>query len=88
MGEIDLTKIRHIVFRTELYGRMTVGQLMTKTPATLGMNDPMEEVMRKFDATKADFLPVVDINNILVGFISRSRMYSMYRKFVADFSAE
>ena len=44
--------------------------------------------MRKFDATKADFLPVVDINNILVGFISRSRMYSMYRKFVADFSAE
>lgn len=40
------------------------------------------------DATKADFLPVVDINNILVGFISRSRMYSMYRKFVADFSAE
>lgn len=88
LGEIDITKIRHVVFRTELYNRMTVGQLMTKTPATLGMNDPMEEVMRKFDATKADFLPVVDINNILVGFISRSRMYSMYRKFVADFSAE
>lgn len=88
LGEIDITKIRHIVFRTELYNRMTVGQLMTKAPATLGMNDPMEEVMKKFDSTNANYLPVVDINNILVGYISRTRMYSMYRKLVADFSAE
>ena len=61
---------------------------MTKAPATLGMNDPMEEVMKKFDTTNANYLPVVDINKILVGYISRARMYSMYRKLVADFSAE
>lgn len=88
LGEVDITKIRHIVFRTELYHRFTVSQIMTEIPATLGVNDPMEEVMRKFDKTNANYLPVVDINDRLLGFISRTRMYAMYRKMVSDLSAE
>lgn len=88
LGEIDLTKIRHIVFRTELYGRMTVSQLMTAVPSTLSESDPMEDVMRKFETTNAEYLPVVDINGRLTGYVSRTRMYSAYRKLVADFSTE
>jgi CIC family chloride channel protein len=88
LGEIDITKIRHIVFRTELYNRFTVGQLTTNVPATLGVNDPMEEVMKKFDSTNANFLPVTDVNRHLIGYISRTHMYSMYRKMVADYSTE
>ncbi len=53
LGEIDVTKIRHIVFRTELYGHFCVSQLMTEPPAVLGDNDPMDEVMKKFDSTDA-----------------------------------
>ncbi|MCI6549696.1 MAG: chloride channel protein [Prevotella sp.] len=87
-GEIDITKIRHIVFRTELYHRFKVSQIMTEIPATLGINDPMEEVMKKFDRTDANYLPVVDINEHLVGFISRTKMYTTYRRMVADLSAE
>ena len=52
------------------------------------MNDPMEEAMRKFEETNADFLPVVDVKNRLVGYIPRTRIYSMYRNMVADMSAE
>ena len=48
----------------------------------------MEEVMEKFDKTNADYLPVVDVNGQLTGFVERTRLYSMYRKTVADFSAE
>ena len=48
----------------------------------------MEKVMKKFDKTNAEALPVVDINNHLVGYISRLRLYSVYRKMVADYSAE
>ena len=88
VGEIDVTKIRHIMFRTELYQKFSVAQIMTQSPATLRRNDPMEEVMGKFDKTDAAFLPVLDENNKLLGFISRTRMYAMYRQMVADFSTE
>ena len=88
LGEIDVTKIRHIMFRTELYQRFTVGQIMTPVAAHVGVNDPMEEVMRKFESKNSNYMPVVDVNNRLIGYISRTRAYSLYRKMVADFSAE
>lgn len=88
LGEIDITKIRHIMFRTELYNRFTVKQMMTHVAAKLLLNDPMESVMRAFEKENASYLPVVDMNNHLIGFISRTRVFSMYRKMVSDLSDE
>lgn len=88
LGEIDITKIRHIMFRAELYNKLTVRQLMTPVAAQLGINDPMEEVMRKFELKNTNYLPVVDVTGRLTGYISRTRLFSMYRKMVADFSNE
>lgn len=88
LGEIDVTKIRHIVFRTELYGHFRVSQLMTEPPAVLGDNDPMDEVMKKFDSTDASMLPVVDSLGNLKGYVERAHIYSQYRQMVADMSAE
>lgn len=88
LGIIDINKIRHVMFRTELYHRFTVQQILIPPKATLGIKDSMEEVMEKFDKTNADYLPVVDVDGELTGFIERTRLYSMYRKTVADFSAE
>lgn len=88
LGIIDINKIRHVMFRTELYHRFTVQQILIPPKATLGIKDSMEEVMEKFDKTNADYLPVVDVNGQLTGLVERTRLYSMYRKTVADFSAE
>ena len=88
LGEIDITKIRHIMFRTELYNRFRVRQIMTPVAAKLLLNDPMESVMRAFEKENANYLPVVDMNNHLIGFISRTRVFSMYRKIVSDLSDE
>ena len=88
LGEVDLTKIRNVMFRTELYNHFTVEQLMTPPAGTLGVDDPMEDVMRKFDETNASVLPVTDTQSHLIGYISRTRMYTVYRKMVADMSAE
>ena len=88
LGEIDINNLRHIIFRTELYHRFHVNQLMSPPAAMLGVNDPMEDVMKTFERTGAQYLPVVTIEGELVGYISRTRLYSMYRQFVADFSAE
>lgn len=88
LGEIDMTKLRHIIFRTELYHHFKARQLMCQPESTLSVNDPMEEVMKRFDRTDATMLPVLDNDNHLIGYISRTHMYAMYRKMVADLSEE
>ena len=88
LGEVDITKIRHIMFRTELYTKFHVQQIMTPVPAKLSINDRMEDVMRKFEIKNTNYLPVVDTDNHLTGYISRTRAFSMYRKMVEDFSNE
>lgn len=88
LGEVDITKIRHIMFRSELYTKFCVMQIMTPVPAKVGINDRMEEVMKKFEIKNTNYLPVVDVNNRLMGYISRSRVFSLYRKMVEDLSAE
>lgn len=88
LGEVDITKIRHIMFRSELYTKFCVMQIMTPVPAKVGINDRMVEVMKKFEIKNTNYLPVVDINNRLMGYISRSRVFSLYRKMVEDLSAE
>lgn len=88
LGEIDITKLRHIVFRTELYHHFKVKQLMSQPEATLSVNDTMEIVMKKFDQTDSAMLPVLDNENHLLGYISRTHMYTMYRKMAADLSED
>ena len=88
LGVIDITKIRHIIFRTELYNRFSVKQLMLQPSAVLNAHDSMDEVMRKFEQTDAAQLPVVDVSGELQGYISRTKIYEMYRHIVADISAE
>ena len=88
LGEINIVKIRHVVFRTELYHHFRASQLMSKPDATLSDSTPMTEVMRTFERTQADWFPVLDDNNHLKGYISRKRMYNMYRKIVHDLSQD
>lgn len=88
IGEIDMMKLRHILFRTELYHRFSVRQLMLEPPALLGVNDPMEDVMKAFDSTNAQQLPVVTTDKELIGYVSRAHVYSLYRKIVADLSTD
>ena len=88
LGEINIMKIRSVVFRTELYHHFTAQQLMQEPLATLKDNLPMVQVMRVFDATRADWLPVLDNEGHLRGYVSRQRLYTQYRKMVADMSED
>ena len=88
LGEIDIVKIRRIVFRTELYHHFTARQLMHDPPSTLHDTMPMAEVMALFDDTRAEWLPVLDDEGHLKGYIARERMLTQYRKMVADMSED
>ena len=88
LGEINLLKIRHVMFRTELYHHFKASQLMAEPAAVLNDGTPMTEVMKTFERTQADWLPVLDGEYHLKGYISRKRMYDMYRKMVHDMSQD
>jgi len=88
LGEIEIMKIRNVMFRIELYHHFRASQLMIEPKATLVDTTPMAEVMRTFDQTHADWLPVVDSEHHLKGYVSRQRIYTMYRKMVADMSED
>jgi len=88
LGEININKIRHVVFRTELYHHFKASQLMTDPAAVLTDGTSMTEVMHAFERTQADWLPVLDAERHLKGYVSRKRMYGMYRKMVHDLSQE
>ena len=88
LGEVDIAKIRNVLFRIELYHHFKASQLMIAPKARLSDATPMADVMRAFDRTGANWLPVFDVENHLKGYISRQRIYTMYRKMVADMSED
>lgn len=88
LGVIDISKIRNVLFRQELYGQFTAAQLMEEPPARLSIDDPMTVVMDTMESTHADTLPVVNNLGEFVGFVSRTKLYAMYRQVMVDYSEE
>lgn len=78
LGIIILDNIRDIMFKNEMYSKVTAMELMTVPPATISSTQTMETVMKKFDETGAWNLPVVD-NGQYIGFISKSSVFTSYR---------
>lgn len=88
VGIIYLDDIRHIMFRQELYHRYSVASLMREVPERLGIEEPMEVVMRKFEKTRAWNLPVEDITGEYIGFISKSAIFTAYRNTLLEFTSD
>ena len=87
LGVLLLDDIRHVMFDRDMYDRVTVGELMRQAPAFIDYNEPMQKVMDKFKSTGAWNLPVMN-NGLYVGFISKSKLFSAYRRMLVQFSDE
>lgn len=87
VGILYLDDIRHIMFRQELYHRYSVASLMREVQERLSIEEPMEAVMRKFEETGAWNLPVEDVNGGYIGFISKSAIFTAYRKTLLEFTS-
>lgn len=87
-GVINVNKIRQIIFRSELYRMYRAEQLMIKPKVLLRTDDSMQIVMDKFVGCDAGTLPVVDVDNRFVGFVSRTALLALYRQVMKDFSEE
>jgi len=81
MGIVDLQDIRQVMFDQEQYLSLRVIDLMTLPLAEVQWEDRMDDVMAKFETCGAWNLPVVE-DGRYVGFVSRSRLFTAYRKWL------
>ncbi len=77
-GIILLDDIREVMFNPSMYETTRVTDLMHPPPGYVDINDPMDTVMAKFTDTGAWNLPVVD-GQKYVGFLSKARIFNLYR---------
>jgi CIC family chloride channel protein len=87
VGIVMLDNIRHIIFNVDMYSTTFVRDVMILPPAYVSPDEPMEEVMKKFEENEVWNLPVID-NGKYIGFISKSKLFSVYRKWLVDISEE
>ncbi len=82
-GVIFLDDVREIMFDSSLYDETTIASLTTMPDEVIFFDDDMHTVMDKFQRSDAWNLPVVDMGRY-VGFVSKSKMLSVYRKLLVD----
>ncbi|MDP4173367.1 MAG: chloride channel protein [Bacteroidota bacterium] len=87
LGVIKLETIREMLFELENYKDLFAIELMDKSPAVIEYNEEMNRVMKTFDETGAWNLPVVKEGKY-IGFISKSSIFTKYRKELLDSCAE
>lgn len=86
-GIIFMNDIRNIIFKPELYKTVRVDELMYMPEPFVKPDETMEEVAKKFQDTGNYNLPVIKDGKYL-GFVSRARVFSQYRKLLREFSDE
>lgn len=87
LGMIKLNDIRNLIFEQELYEKITVSDLMYMPEFFIAPTDSVEVVAEKFKSCGRYNLAVID-DGRYVGFISRARVFSVYRDTMADLSFE
>ncbi len=78
LGIIQLDDVRDIIFADELYDEKYIRDLMRQPVSILDINDHMLDVMKKFEQSESQYLPVTE-KNLYAGFISKSKLFTQYR---------
>ena len=78
-GYVSLADIRKYMFRPELQKTAFVYNYMKSAEEYVYEDDKMDVVMKKFEITDAWNLPVVKQDRTYIGFVSKSKIFSVYR---------
>ena len=85
VGVLTLDDFRTIMFDHSLYENTYVSELMSPPPAVVDIKEDMSSVMKKFQSSGAWNLPVIE-NGKYLGFVSKSKLFSVYRRKLMEFS--
>jgi CIC family chloride channel protein len=86
-GIVLLDDIREIMFQQDQYDTVSVSDIMTQPPLIIDVSESMEKVMQYFEECGAWNLPVVKEGKYL-GFVSKSKLFSVYREWLVQFSED
>ncbi len=86
LGIVLLDDIRPMMFDQTQYNETYVSDFMKLAPAIIFHDDSVEDVMNKFKESGAWNLPVVE-DEKYVGFISKSKLLSVYRNKLIEVTA-
>ncbi|MCF8229365.1 MAG: chloride channel protein [Bacteroidales bacterium] len=86
-GIIRLDDIRNIMFKPELYDKTSVDSLMITPEYIVKFDEPMENVVNKFQESGKFNLAVVKDGKYM-GFVSRAKVFSRYRSLLKQFSED
>lgn len=90
VGTIQLDDVRKIIFRPEYYDLYNVDEFTkpVRQSEVVCIEDPPQDVVAKFQVSNLYNLVVVDEEGHYVGMLSRSTLFSAYRRFVSAISEE
>lgn len=86
-GIIFINDIRNIIFNREIYDTTYIRDLMYMPDPIVSPDESMEDIARKFSESDNYNLPVIKDGKYL-GFVSRAKVFSTYRKLLEEFSDE
>ena len=87
IGILLLDDIREIMFNVGMYDKVKVVDLMRNPLEIIQLNASMNDVMRAFDETEAWILPVLD-GEMYEGFVTKSKLFTGYRKRLKDLNLD
>jgi len=87
-GIIKLDNIRSMMFKPELYDKVFVKDLVFRPDYTVRIDESMDSVATKFTNSDKFNIAVLDENNKYLGFVSRAKIFSVYRRMSKQLSEE
>ncbi len=79
VGHLTLDDIRRDMFDCDIYTSKFAKDYMSQPSEIIKISDNISVVLEKFDRSGAWNLPVVDNEDIYLGFVSKSKIFSEYR---------
>jgi CIC family chloride channel protein len=87
VGLISIDDIREIMFKQELYDKISVSQLMSAPKYFIDSKDDVNTVMKRFSESNLWNIPVLS-NNKYIGFVSKSTLLEKYRSILVSNSID
>ena len=88
IGIIKMDDIRKLMFHPEQYDKIFVKDLCFRPEYTVRIDESMDSVATKFSTSDKFNIAVLDENNKYIGFVSRAKVFSTYRRMSKQLSED
>jgi CIC family chloride channel protein len=85
-GIIYLDDLRPVLFNTDIQQQANIISYMKIPVQVINYQEDMISIINKFDETSTWVLPVVNNQNLFLGFISKSAILNRYRQLLKEYS--